>query len=251
MKNIEILNELLKNFGIEHDFKNSDELLNYYKMISLKKSYNNETQPESITNICKDKKLIAYFIDNSNKRVLDNNIKFYIKWLREIREIVFPNCTYKKINAKFINIDDISRKDNILVLVPEIKKAIRNIENKEEVFKMGKDKRKIQIILEVDDTYNDLYKTVASYKDQIKDCELLSNDNCSTNIIGFSHKDKNDFLLQSTRGDKFKDFLELQLSVLKTGIDIYNKNLSIPTSNNNLDFLLNKVNINDLENING
>jgi len=88
--------------------------------------------------------------------------------------------------------------------------------------------RKLSMVIELDlDDSVDSEEILLILKRRFG-ASLLANDTKELNIVAWS--DKVSFLEESNRGGKFKEYLELQKSVLSTGIDMYDNDTSIPSS---------------------
>ena len=76
------------------------------KDLFLQERYYTEEYPSSVSNVMFNWNLLTlYFVRNGNKT---DNIKVYIKWIRELRDELFPKNTYKK-GRKFVQIYGLKR----------------------------------------------------------------------------------------------------------------------------------------------
>ena len=76
------------------------------KHLFLQETYYTEDYPSSVANVMFNINLIGnYFCDGGDK---DDNIKLYIKWIREKRDELFPRNTYKK-TRKFVQVYGLKR----------------------------------------------------------------------------------------------------------------------------------------------
>lgn len=87
----------------------------------LAEPYDTVESPSSIARMFLNRKLIHLYI-NSQSQCLGTSVKYYIRWLRKLRSILFPLNTYRKYSGKFVSTYGISRRSTMADLLNYINK---------------------------------------------------------------------------------------------------------------------------------
>lgn len=90
--------------------------------IFLIQEYDSEEYPASVARAMYDKDLLNLFVTTYGTK---ENIKVYIRWIRKIRKLIFPNSKIKSKDNKFVSIFGINRKMTVGDFIIKEEKYLR------------------------------------------------------------------------------------------------------------------------------